>query len=125
MADFRKLINEDERRPHLRAALEYLSETLGPDNIGEDLEFGSDAGTSLTRMHAELRRLKLDHVRLFGFDSFAGLPNDREGNWTQGDFCAGHEDVVGLPEKNDIDWSRTILTKGLFRDTLNAEPAAR
>jgi len=111
-------INEGELRPQYRRALCYLQEKMGAENVGDYLEFGVSHGTSLLLMHNELLRAKLNHVRLFGFDSFAGLPHDEEGEWEAGRFMADYEDVVQSLDTHRVDWKRVALVKGFFGDTL-------
>lgn len=114
-------INEGELLPQFREALRYLQEKLGAENTGDFLEFGVCQGTSLGLMYDELLDAGLNHVRLFGFDSFAGLPHDVEGEWEEGRFLAHYEDVVDSLDQQGIDWKRVSLVKGFYEDTLTEE----
>jgi len=106
-------INEGELLPQFREALRYLQEKMGAENIGDFLEFGVCQGTSLGLMYDELLDAGLNHVRLFGFDSFAGLPHDVEGEWE--DVFAAikrcHEVVheMGAPRNQDF---QAVLPEG-------------
>jgi len=115
----------DSLQQSQRAALRYLVEKLGADNLGDYLEFGVFSGTSLGCMHTVLKELGLDHVRLFGFDSFEGMPaiasTEDEGVWAPGDFKLGIEFTKGILTQKGVDWSRTFLTKGWFCNTLTPE----
>jgi hypothetical protein len=119
------LVNETELRPHYRNALQSLLETHGPEGIGDYVEFGVYRGNSLLLMYDELLRAGLDHVRLFGFDSFAGLPSDDEGFWEEGSFSADYERVVRALNQRRVDQRRVALVKGFFSDTLNDEFLAK
>ncbi|MEM1136251.1 MAG: TylF/MycF/NovP-related O-methyltransferase, partial [Bacteroidota bacterium] len=91
--------------------------------IGDYLEFGVCHGSSLLCMHQVLKESEIDNVRLFGFDSFEGLPEvaATDGVWNPGDFYAGFEKVKNYLTKKGIDWNRVTLTKGWFKDTLNLD----
>jgi O-methyltransferase len=114
----KSLINEHQLRPQYAQALRYLQDTIGAENIGDYFEFGVCQGTSLLLMYNELLNSKLDHVRLFGFDSFAGLPPDNEGIWKTGMFAVDYEQVVQSLDDQGIDWDRVTIIKGLYNDTL-------
>jgi hypothetical protein len=114
-----------------RRAVEYIDFELVPGDI---VEFGVYGGFSLV-LFAEVCRLRWDSElirRVVGFDSFQGLPEDREGHsrWKGGD-CATIRgwhptvppagtvtpeatlrlfDLCGLP--------RPILEAGWFEETL-------
>ncbi|MDJ1168791.1 macrocin O-methyltransferase [Roseofilum sp. BLCC_M154] len=115
------LVNERELLPQYKAAIKYLQEALGAENIGDYLEFGVCQGTSFSLMYSALLKAKLNHVRLFGFDSFEGLPYDEEGIWPQGFFAIDYNYVVESLSAKNIDWSRCSLIKGLYSDTLNSD----
>src|SRR5215216_2102989 len=66
---YRELVAADQLKPEYVKALKTLSEALGPDALGDYLEFGVSHGTSLTCMHKALKELNLNKVRIFGFDS--------------------------------------------------------
>lgn len=119
------LINETELRQHFHDALRYLQATLGPEGVGDYIEFGVYRGGSLLLMLDELLRTELNHVRLFGFDSFEGFPKDNEGYWQEGDFSVDYDRVVRSLNQRNIDWNRVSLTRGFFSDTLNDELIAK
>jgi O-methyltransferase len=120
-----EVIPTDSLKTSQRAALRYLVEKLGAENLGDYLEFGVFSGTSLGCMYAVLKELGLDHIRLFGFDSFEGMPaiaaTEDEGVWAPGQFKLGIEFTKGILTQKGVDWSRTFLTKGWFCDTLTPE----
>ena len=100
----------------------------GKESVGDYLEFGVFQGTSMNCMWEMLKEMDLGHVRMFGFDSFVGLPDeaaiDDGGLWKPGEFAAPYELTkqriadAGVPE------SRVSLIKGWFSDTLNQETVA-
>lgn len=111
-----------ELKSKYKKACEFLQQRIGPKNIGDYLEFGVCHGTSLNCMFQTLRELQIDHVRLFGFDSFQGFPAiaaiDIENELQPGDCSSNIESTSNLLTANGIDWSRTFLIKGWFSDTL-------
>ncbi|MCA1454148.1 hypothetical protein I6F35_13105 [Bradyrhizobium sp. BRP22] len=90
--------------------------------FGDYLEFGVSRGTSFAAMHDVLAKKELNTVRLFGFDSFEGLPPEaeREG-WKPGDFYSSISATRKYLNERGIDWTRSTLIKGWFKDTLNDE----
>jgi len=106
-------------------ALKLLSEKTGSENLGDYLEFGVSHGTSLSSMHSVLKKLGLNNVRIFGFDSFEGMPAgsaDEEGSmWHPGQFRSTIEETKQFLDLNGVDWKRTFLIKGWYSDTLTSE----
>jgi len=100
-----------------------LTYKLGAENLGDYLEFGVCQGTSLTCMFYTLNDLKLDKVRLFGFDSFEGLPQvaafDTENELQPGECASSLIETTDRLSHNGIDWNRTFLIKGWYNETLN------
>lgn len=124
--NFSYLVEEKELKPKYEKALLHLSNELNiKDNLGDYLEFGVCHGSSLSYMVETLRKLKIDNIRIFGFDSFEGLPkealNQDDGVWVPGTFNASIEKVKSRLSKLKIDWNKVILVKGWFKDTLNKD----
>jgi O-methyltransferase len=99
------------------------------ESVGDFLEFGVFYGSSLACMHQVLRELRLDRVRMFGFDSFEGFPesaaHEDNGLWLPGG-CKSSLPLtrtylrrVGVPE------DAVTLIKGWFSETATPETAAR
>lgn len=90
--------------------------------VGDYLEFGVYVGTSLLCMHRASNELGLRSLRLFGFDSFEGLPQsaavESEGLWKPGQYRADLGLVREHLTGSGIDWSRTVLVPGWFEETL-------
>jgi O-methyltransferase len=118
----------EELKLKYRDGLLLLSERHGQEKLGDYLEFGVYVGGSLACMHHVLDDLRLDHVRLFGFDSFEGLPETTRTdttseveNWQPGDFKSPYDVTRENLTQTGVDWDRTILVKGWFDDTLTRE----
>ena len=110
-----KLISEAELEPKFRQALLLLTEKSGRQSLGDYLEFGVCHGTSLNCMHRVLEELNFKNVRLFGFDSFEGLPDSSEVDdtvWKARAYKTEYEATKNLLTKQGIDLKRTVLIKG-------------
>jgi O-methyltransferase len=110
-----------------RSALRYLAARNGVNNLGDYLEFGVFAGTSMCCMAEVLQELRMNKVRMFGFDSFEGMPEsaarEDEGTWAPGQFKFDVEVTKAIMRKRGVDMRRVKLTKGWFDQTLT--PALR
>jgi O-methyltransferase len=108
-----------------RTALEYLLRHTPPDRIGDYFEFGVYDGSSMSCLYRAASDLGLDHVRMFGFDSFAGLPpsatSDDEGHWKPGAFRCDYELTRENLDAYGVDMDRVTLVRGYFEDTLTPE----
>jgi O-methyltransferase len=124
-----KLVPEQAYERVVNALLTELVDLHGADALGDYLEFGVCHGTSMMCMHRTLENLKLSTPRLFGFDSFEGLPDeashDDDGAWLPGQFDSDYEYTRHLMTRGGVDWDRTTLVKGWFHDTCNDELIAR
>lgn len=118
-----RLVPPEELRDIQRLALERLTAKVEASELGDYLEFGVYQGTSLMCMHQTLNEMGLERIRLFGFDSFAGLPQtaEEEGVWAAGQF---RSDLAFTRQRLDnagVDWNRTVLIQGYFSETLNEQ----
>ncbi len=101
-------------------SLEWLLETAeGP--LGDYLEFGVYQGNSMICFHHVVVGMGLSEMRLFGFDSFAGLPPSAQldGVWSPGQFRSDVDFTRQLLTEAGIDWSRTHLIEGYFDEVLD------
>ena len=109
----------------LRDVLRLLADELGSESVGDYLEFGVYYGASMACMYRALRSLGLDHVRLFGFDSFRGLPSsaaeEDQGVWSPGQYACSMEFARKYLSRQLVDWNRVVLVQGWFRDTLTRQ----
>ncbi|MDZ7693125.1 MAG: TylF/MycF/NovP-related O-methyltransferase [Balneolaceae bacterium] len=119
----RELVSIEELKPHLERSCQYLADKIGEESIGDYLEFGVAHGTSLNCMYQVLNGRNYDHIRLFGFDSFEGLPalSDKDDSevWSKGLFKSDIDVTKYYLTQNGIDWERTFLIEGWFSYTLN------
>jgi len=125
---FKVLVPEQELKRVLDDALTLLAARRGDADPGDYLEFGVYVGTSLSCMHEVLAARELDDVRLFGFDSFEGLPSDTDADetsqiipWRPGDMKVPYEVTRENLDRKGVDWDRTTLIKGFFEDSLTPD----
>ena len=107
-------------------ALNYLIEHGTPvPELGDYLEFGVFYGNSLISANRAVDVIGARQMRLFGFDSFEGLPREAPledgGHWQPGDFSMDYHVARRYMTEQGVDWKRTTLVKGWYKDTLNDE----
>ena len=66
---------ENEIKPKYEKSLLYLKKELGVKNMGDYLEFGVSHGNSILYMFETLKKLSINSIRLFGFDSLINGEN--------------------------------------------------
>jgi O-methyltransferase len=96
--------------------------------LGDYLEFGVFNGTSLACMHAVTKSLGACETRLFGFDSFEGLPPDcvdEASPWPAGAFNSSEEFTRAVLTEEGVDWNRVTLMPGRFSNSLNDDVITR
>jgi O-methyltransferase len=120
-----KLTFEETLTPMYREGLRRLMGRYGADSLGDYVEFGVYNGTSLIAMDRVLNELGLNHVRLFGFDSFEGLPGTAEfddaGYWQPGAYQSDMEFTLRVLKTYNVRMERVVLIKGFFESTLTPE----
>jgi hypothetical protein len=115
-----RLVPEERLERTFERAWSLLAER-GTRPLGDYLEFGVYNGSSLACMHRVVQRMKLDGVRLFGFDTFDGLPAkevDRESPWRAGEFKSELDFTRAVLAAEGVDWSRVVLVPGRFEESL-------
>jgi hypothetical protein len=124
-----RLVPERAFEDCLAAAIERLRAEDPGEPRGDYLEFGVCHGASMACMHRVSERLGLAGLRLIGFDSFEGLPPEAaapdEGPWLPGQYRCTRAFARRFLERAGVDWQRTFLVKGWFRDTLTAATRER
>ena len=119
------MVPQKRLRATHRRGLTRLIESVGRDGIGDYLEFGVHSCTTLLCMYRELEAMRLNRVRLFGFDSFEGLPAsdapDDVGTWEPGAFKSDYEFALQILKDERVDSSRVLLTRGFFSETLTPD----
>jgi hypothetical protein len=116
-----RLVPTDGLRETYEQALRVLIERKRGRPLGDYLEFGVFNGTSLACMHAVTKKLGRTDIRLFGFDSFEGLPADcvdDKSPWNAGEFASGEEFTRAVLTEEGVDWKRVFLIRGRFSDSL-------
>ena len=73
--------------------------------------------------HSALRAAELESARLFGFDSFEGLPETTEDAdiWSPGQFRSDYEFTVERLREAGVDLDRTRLIRGFYEESLTPE----
>jgi hypothetical protein len=121
-----RFVPEKALTRHYRDVLKRLIDRHGREGIAAYVEFGVYNGTSMICMYRVLQELDLTHVRLFGFDSFEGLPSDEELHWGAGGrFHCDIETTRTILEREGVDLTRVTLIKGFFERTLTDEMLQR
>ena len=94
-------------------------------SFGHYLEFGVSRGTSLACMWRAKSTENLEHLKIIGFDSFEGLPQEAadypEAGWKVGEFRSTIGATRRYLKQNGVDLEAITLVKGWFADTLNAD----
>lgn len=95
---------------------------------GDYLEFGVYQGASLAAAYHAARRNRLDGMRFYGFDSFAGMPPSSPGDAALageqhrfGAFSASVDECRALLQANRVDLSRVRVVPGWFDEVLTDE----
>jgi O-methyltransferase len=119
------LVPEQKLTASFVDAIQRLRDLNGGENIGDYLEFGVCYGSSMACMHDALVKTGTNGVRQFGFDSFEGLPpeTDFQDNniWSSGQLASSIEFAHKLLTRRGVDWKKTFLIKGWFKDTMTPE----
>jgi O-methyltransferase len=115
------LVDEVKFRAAVGSAIDRLLDRIGEDELGDYLEFGVYNGSTLAIVHDLLTRRGRVSTRLFGFDSFEGLPpeaNVEDNNiWMPGQFRCPIDFARDFLNERGVDWDRVTLIKGWFSKT--------
>jgi O-methyltransferase len=115
-------VSAAELEQNLTEAINLLRGRLGSDEVGDYLEFGVYAGGTMTCADRARRAAGIEQMRLFGFDSFEGLPPEAEKinpeRWSAGMFACTVEEARENMRRGGVDVERVRLVKGWFDDTL-------
>jgi O-methyltransferase len=98
-----------------------LSKVVEAKVEGDFLEFGVYRGGSFSIFWDTARRLRLDKMRFFAFDSFAGLPEAEGPIWKPGMFACSREVFTAHMYKAGVDLRRVEIVEGFYDKTLHAE----
>ena len=123
----RKTIDQISDRAFSRAFIPIAD----PLMKGDVFEFGVCAGYSSMFLAKYMKKFRLDDTSLHLFDSFEGLPEDKEldansyecsqGIWKKGDMkvCDGLEHYIHKKLSKILSPNRVHVVKGFFEDTLH------
>jgi len=118
-------VTAQDAKVRLECFRTVVSELKARGPVRDYLEFGVCRGVTLSLMHQVLQEQGLTESRIFGFDSFEGLPaeaeHDDEGTWYPGQFMSSLPSTRKFLVKQGVDMGKTHLVKGWFSDTLTAE----
>lgn len=90
---------------------------------GDYYEFGLFRGGTFLATSQVLGELGLDTTRMYGFDSFEGLPaatsiDAGDVRFFEGQFACSREEVEKNLASHGMDMSRAVLIKGFYEDSL-------
>lgn len=123
------LVDEAKYRAAVGQAIDKLLTKIGDDELGDYLEFGVYNGSTLAITYDLLERRGRGGSRLFGFDSFEGLPpeaNVQDNNiWMSGQYRCPEDFARDFLTERGVDWKRVALIKGWFSDTCKPSTKAR
>ena len=118
------LVEEDQLRPVIASSFDFLAKN-SKSKLGDYLEFGVYNGSSLAIAYHTLKKMKNKSSRLFGFDSFEGLPDeadtDDDATWFPGQFKSTYETTVQKLTNKGVDFKRVNLIKGFYSETLTED----
>lgn len=89
--------------------------------VGDYYEFGVFRGFTVLTAFEASRDLGLSGMRLYGFDSFEGLPEVEgidvaDGRFFKGQFAASKAQVTAHLTEHGVDWGRVELIEGYYDD---------
>lgn len=108
----------------IRSAFELVLKEKAPDApVGDYYEFGLFRGGTFLATSQILDQLGLDNVRMYGFDSFEGLPEATgidagDTRFFEGQYACSREEVESNLLKNGMKLDRATLIEGYYEDSL-------
>ena len=123
------LVDEARFKNAVGLGIDRLLDQIGEDELGDYLEFGVYNGSTLSIVHDLLANRGRIEARLFGFDSFEGLPpeaNTQDNNiWMSGQYHCPEDFARDFLSQRGVDWQRVALIKGWFSNTCNPSTIER
>ena len=103
---------------------------IGGEDPGDYYEFGIFRGFTFYTAWEKTEELGLKDMKLYGFDSFEGLPevegiDQGNGQFFQGQFAASKESVEANLRERGVDFSRVVMVKGFYNESLTEELRAQ
>ena len=126
LSEWNPLVPEPEFLECMHKTLRTVKLANGDSPVGDYLEFGVSRGTSMSLVWKALHSEgMLERVRLFGFDSFQGMPPESLGQgWVPGEFHSTLSATRQHLRERSVDLDKVHLIKGWFRDTLTEQTRA-
>jgi O-methyltransferase len=88
---------------------------------GDYFEFGLWRGKTFCHAHRMKRRYRLNSMRLWGFDSFQGLPefhDEKDSIWTPGEFSCKIDDFHEIVRRSGFQEKEYELIQGFYNESL-------
>lgn len=85
------------------------------------MEFGLFRGFSFWYAQAAAKEAGVVDVHYYGFDSFKGLPEIYDPEFSTGDFKCGRDLVEENLNRYGVDWGKTFLIEGFYNESLNEQ----
>jgi len=111
----------------LLEALTLARKYAGDKPVGDYYEFGLFRGYTFLEAYKHCQSLELADTKLYGFDSFEGLPEPADGleaadnRFFKGQFACSLEAVKKNLQKNGMDFTNATFIKGFYSDSLTEE----
>jgi hypothetical protein len=129
LRDRRRAVPEADYRALLGRGVRELAARSGAAPLGDYLEFGVYNGTSLIAAYREIDDAGCSDVRLFGFDSFEGLPagaaTEDDQTWRPGAWRSDLAFTEAVLAAERVDRRRVTLIPGWFSATCTADTRVR
>ena len=121
--DSKKFRPADDNTPAAIEKALKIAVKQGLASRGDYFEFGVYRGFTFWHAQNVVTKLGNDSMRFFGLDSFCGLPTPKGIDEYKGDFYTAQyrADLAYVREMLDrhgVDWDRTFLIPGYYKDTL-------
>jgi O-methyltransferase len=115
-----------EKEQMLNVAMQYVAFNRIE---GDYLEFGCYEGNSFVAAHHLAQAQRLQAMRFYAFDSFAGLPDadgidvdpDTKRQYSEGDFACDVRSFRRNLRRSGVDLEKTRLVEGFYSDSLTPE----
>jgi O-methyltransferase len=105
-----------------------LLKRLKGSEVGDYLEFGIFNGNSIGSMYLARQNTGMTNIRLFGFDSFEGLPAGSEeqddGVWKKGFYSCSFDQMRECLNRRSVNPDDITWTKGWYDQTLTPQLVA-
>ncbi len=91
---------------------------------GDYFEFGVYRGQSFLMAHRMKRRFRMDQMKLWAFDSFAGLPeidDARDNTWSRGEYACSLDEFRRILARGGARTNEYEVVAGYYDRSLNAE----